>query len=437
MKKKRAGLTLGSILTLCLTLAVTLGCIWAFGIIRAGRPDAAMDAGQIADFIGNALQGNGQSTQADTRVGTVMVTLPPAVATPTAAPMLTPAPGAEKQQYSFSLTIGGLMSFQSEISDTVYNKQEKTFDFRPVVADLPGKVWADMNLVMLPQTLNSADRKYDDYMAPAAAADAVRTAGFNDVLLGSEHILDRGAAGAEETVGALTGRGISCGGVTLGEARQNRIVQLNGARIAILSYTESVTAKGRNALGAQPELMRLYDEDVVRQDILNARAQGVHCVIVCMYWGTEDQTSVRNDQKKTARTLAEMGADVILGFRPAAVLPIEFISVTGENGARRQALVAYSMGTLLSESRDAGAIAGMLLHLNVTVNGAGDVRFTGVEYTPTYVWRQSVNGALQYRLVCSSDPAPEGMDQKQSGVMSRALTRIREAMKGCPAEERK
>ena len=436
MKKKRTGLSLGSILTLCLTAAVALGCIWVFGIIRAGRPDAAMDAGQIADFIGNALQGNGDA-QPDTKVGTVMVTLPPVAATPTAAPLLTPAPGAEKQQYSFSLTIGGLMSFQSDISDTVYNKQEKTFDFRPVVSTLPGKIWADMNLVMLPQTLNAADLKYDDAMAPAAAAEAVKAAGFNDVLLGSEHILDRGAAGAEETVQALTSQGISCGGVTLGEARQNRIVQLNGARIAILSYSESLTARGKNAVGAQPELMRLYDQETVRQDILNARAQGVHCVIVCMYWGKEDQTAVRNDQRKTARTLAEMGADVILGFRPAAVLPLEIISVTDETGARRQALVAYSMGTLLSESRDAGAIAGMLLHLSVTVNGAGKVRFTSVEYTPTYVWRQSMGGRMQYRLVCSADPAPEGMDAKQTGVMSRALARVREAMMGRPAEDRK
>ena len=111
--------------------------------------------------------------------------------------------------------------------------------------------------------------------------------------------------------------------------------------------------------------------------------------------------------------------------------------MTDENGVRRQALVAYSMGTLLSESRDAGAIAGMLLHLSVTVNGAGKVRFTSVEYTPTYVWRQSMGGRMQYRLVCSADPAPEGMDAKQTGVMSRALARVREAMMGCPAEERK
>ena len=169
--------------------------------------------------------------------------------------------------------------------------------------------------------------------------------------------------------------------------------------------------------------MRLYDQETVRQDILNARAQGVHCVIVCMYWGKEDQTAVRNDQRKTARTLAEMGADVILGFRPEAVLPLEIISVTDETGVRRQALVAYSLG--------------MLLHLSVTVNGAGKVRFTSVEYTPTYVWRQSMGGRMQYRLVCSADPAPEGMDAKQTGVMTRALSRVREAMKGCPAEERK
>lgn len=435
MKKKRSGLSLGSCLTLCLTAAVVVGCIVVFGKIRSGQPEAAMSAQRVMGLVGDALQGATPVPAPESTVRTVTVTLPP-VSENTLAPLPTLAPGAAAQQYRFSLTFGGLMAFESEISDSVYDKTEKSFDFRPVVALLAGKVYADMNLVALPQTLNITDTKYADAMAPAAAAEAVHAAGFDDALLGTEHILDQGAQGALDTVEALTARGISCGGVTAGSARQNRIVQLNGARIAVLSYTDTLTAKGKNALEQQPDLLHLYDPNTVRQDIAAARAQGVHCVIVCMYWGKEDQSSVTNAQKNTARSLAEMGADVILGYRPARVLPVEIISVNGEDGARRQAMVAYSLGTLLSESRDAGAIAGMLLHLDITVDGTGRVRFTNAEYTPTYMWRQSLNGKVCYRLVCSADAAPEGMSAQQSGVMGRALERIQSALADSPLTQR-
>jgi len=435
MKKKRAGLSLGSILTLCLTAAVAVGCVVVFGKIRAGRPDAAMDAQRVMGLVGDALQGTTPLPGPASTVRTVTVTLPPAAET-TLAPLPTQAPGTAVQHYSFSLTFGGLMAFESDISASVYNKTEKSFDYRPIMSALAGKICADMNLVALPQLLNVNDLKYDDALAPAAAADAVRASGFDDALLGSEHILDQGGQGALDTVEALTARGITCGGVTAGAARQNRIVQLNGARIALLSYTEALTAKSKNALTAQPELMRLYDPDTVRQDIAAARAQGVHCVIVCMYWGKEGQSSVTAAQRSAAKALAEMGADVILGFRPSRVLPMEMISVTREDGARRQALVAYSLGTLLSESREAEAIAGILLHLNITVDSTGRVRFTAVEYTPTYIWRQTVDGQVRYRLVCSADPAPEGMSASQKGVMDRALSRIHSALANSPVTQR-
>lgn len=436
MKKNRSGLSLGSVLTLCLTAAVVAGCVLVFGKIRSGSPHAAMDAQRVISFVGDAFQGATPEPITDnSAVRTVTQTLPP-ILEPTLAPLPTPAPGTEKQQYSFSLTFGGLMAFESEISDSLYNRTDKTVDYRPVVATLGGKVCADMNLVCLPQVLNVTDQKYADALAPASAADAVHAVGFDDALLCTEHILDQGAQGASDTVEALASRGVSSGGVTVGAARQNRIVQLNGARIAVLSYTDVLTAKGKNALAAEPYLMHLYEPDAVRQDIADARAQGVHFVIVCMYWGKADQVAVTTAQKNTARTLAEMGADVILGFRPRRVLGMEMLSVMGEDGKRRQALAAYSLGTLLSESRDAGAIAGMLLHLDMTVDSEGGVRFNAVEYTPTYIWRQSVNGKIQYRLLCSADPDPAGMDEKQSGIMARALARVQAALDNSPAAQR-
>ena len=44
---------------------------------------------------------------------------------------------------------------------------------------------------------------------------------------------------------------------------------------------------------------------------------------------------------------------------------------------------------------------------------------------------------MQYRLVCSSDPPPEGMSTQQKEVMQRSLTRIQTVLKDSPVMERK
>ena len=174
-----------------------------------------------------------------------------------------------------------------------------------------------------------------------------------------------------------------------------------------------------------------------RQDILSARNQGARCVIVCVYWGRADAVSVTASQKNTARSLAEMGADVILGVRPSRVLPMEKITTIGQDGKNRDTFVAYSLGTLLSESREGYDISGILLHLNITCDEQGQVRVDSAEYTPTYIWRQTVDKKIQYRVVCSADPTPDDMSDQQKEVMSRALNRIQNTLKDSPVSQRR
>ena len=288
----------------------------------------------------------------------------------------------------------------------------------------------------MPQVLNASDLKYGDILAPAQAADAIRACGFEEVVLGNEHILDYGEQGALETVNALTARSILCEGVNSGASVQNRVLQLNGCGIAVLSYSDALTAKGKNTLATQPALLKPFDAETVKKDIQIARSQGARCVIVCMYWGKADTSSVTNSLKQTAHSLAEMGADVILGTRPERVLPMEIVTTIDENGKSRETFVAYSLGTLLTESRDGFSISGALLHLNIRCDEAGRIHFDSAEYTPTYIWRQNVNGNLQYRIVSSADAVPEGMSEQQQDVMKRALNRIQTALQNSPVRIR-
>ncbi len=444
MKHHKPGWSLGTILILLLTVVVTAGCLFLLSRIRGDETDVHMDAQRVAGLMSSALQGPTAAPSAlQGQVRTVKVTLAPVTTAPAAPtpepteqPQETPPP-AVQPPYSFSLTAGGLVSFHSDISDSVYSKADKTADYRPVLAPVSGKIYADMNLITLPQLLNTADRKYGDAMALSEAADALRALGVDEVILGSEHILDQGIQGAADTVSALTARGLACVGVNAGGAAQHRLVALNGSAVAVLSYTEALTAKSKNALKENGGALTPFSLEAARQDIRWARGQGARCVIVCIYWGKEDATAVASAQRKTAQALAEMGADVILGSRPTRVLPMEIISCTGEDGKTREAFVAYSLGTLLTENRQDGyAISGALLHLTVTCDSQGTVRFQNAEYTPTYIWREKMGKTYQYRVVCSADPAPEEMSGQQRGYMQNALNRVQSTLKNSPVYQR-
>ena len=437
MKHNRPGVSLGTILTLCLTAIVTAGCIFLFGKIQGGNPgDARMTAQRVIGAVNTVIQRPTEEPEPQSTVTTVTVTLAPATAPPRQASPTAAPPSTVNQPLSFSLTAGGLLSFHSDISDAVYDKTTKEIDYRPIVSALSSKIYADLNLVTLPQLINTHDRKYDDNMASAAAADAARAMGIDEVILGSEHILDQGAQGAAETVDALAEKGLICVGVNAGSGRQNRVFSLNGGVVAVLSYTDVLTAKSKNALKTDESLMQMLDLEAVRRDIQAARSQGARCVIVCVYWGKKDAAAVTSAQRNTAQQLAAMGADVILGTRPSRVLPMEIISCIREDGKAGETFVAYSLGSLLTESREGYDISGALLHLNINIDEAGHVRFPSAEYTPTYIWRQGVNGKTQYRVVCSADPAPDEMSSQQREVMGRALSRIQQILKDSPVSQR-
>ena len=439
MRKKRRGLSLGSILTLCLTAAVIAGCVFMFGRIRGGA-EGGMDAQRVIGAVHSFMESaGGGNPEPQVNVRTVTVTLAPVTSPPATPAPVTAAPVSNPYQpFSFTLTAGGLLAFQSDLSDSVYNKAEKTLNYESVVQPIRAKIYSDINLVTLPQTINTTDRKYSDTLAPGEAAIALQAMGFDQVALATEHILDQGAKGLEDTVSSLNSRQLGCAGVSSnGDASRTRLVQVNGGTVAILSYTDVLTSKSKNELGRSNSFFTFYDEGLARADIQSARNQGARCVIVCMYWGKQDAASVTNAQRTTAQALAEMGADVILGTRPSRVLPMELIYCSGPDGKNHTAFVAYSLGTLLTESREAFDICGLLLHMSVRSDEQGVTHFEALEYTPTYIWRQSVGGQMQYRLICSADPAPEGMSTQQKEVMQRSLNRIQTVLKNSPVIERK
>lgn len=444
MNEKKPGLSFGSILAILLTLAVSAGSLLFFAGMQGEDHDARMDAEKIIRVLGDALQGPTPEINPQATVRTVTVTLAPQAAMATPEPYVAPtaAPAAQETAYAaadhtFTLTVGGLLGFHSDISDAVYDKKSKTFDYASIFTYLGDHVNADLNLITLDGVLNTENQKYSDTYTPASCLDGIKESGFDGILLNTEHVLDYGAQGAEKTVSAIGEKGFFSLGINAGNGYQHQMISLNGGSVALLSYTDVLTAKGKNALEEQngKNMLQRFDEEVAAWDIQNARKQGARCVIVLMYWGKEDATSITSAQRKTANALAAAGADLILGVHPSRVLPMEWIDTQDEAGKTRKTLAVYSLGSMLTESREGYDISGVLLHLNITCSAQGGVTFNRVEYTPTYIWRQYEGNKWQYRVVCSAEEAPENMEQKQQEVMARALSRIQKTLEGTPATQ--
>ncbi|NLD82786.1 MAG: hypothetical protein GX637_01350, partial [Clostridiales bacterium] len=116
MRGNRRGVSLGTVLTIILTLSVIAGCVFVFTRIQGSQPDARMSAQKVIGLVGDALNGATPVPVPQSTVRTVTVTLAPAPAATAApgGPTAAPAPTADQNaRRSFTLTAGGLIAFES------------------------------------------------------------------------------------------------------------------------------------------------------------------------------------------------------------------------------------------------------------------------------------------------------------------------------------
>ena len=173
------------------------------------------------------------------------------------------------------------------------------------------------------------------------------------------------------------------------------------------------------------------DPESVAADIALAREQGCGAVIVLLNWGKNGKAPDKN-MRSLAQKITDAGADLIVGSGSRIVSGAELLTSAG-NG--KQVLCVWSLGTVLSGSRELRKMAGMLLQ--VTVRKAdGQTRIGDFRYIPLYTWKYRQDSRYYYRCLASNGSVPDGMDSEQQKNMKKAAETVRKAMKDSPAEER-
>jgi poly-gamma-glutamate synthesis protein (capsule biosynthesis protein) len=251
-------------------------------------------------------------------------------------------------------------------------------ELRPYVAG------ADLGIchVETPMT-PAAPASYPVFNTPPALAEGIAATGWDVCDAASNHSLDQGQTGVDDTGKALEDAGVKHTGSFPSAAAQRTplILKIHGVKLAFLAYTTDT-----NGIPApNPWSVNIASASRVLADARRARKLGADAVLVNLHWGgeivPEYQQQPSDGQLALAKKLlASRLITAIVGQGPHAVQPIQHI------GSK---FVVFSEGNLISnQSPDAGLPAvtqdGMVVLLHCLERG-GNVRVRDVRYVPVFV----------------------------------------------------
>ena len=398
----KKGISVGTVLALALSASVLVCMLVIFSTLGG-----ELDLTRLSVSTGEETSSGVQPVQSAAPMQTL------AAAVTTASP--------DMPTGSLTITAGGSFCLESGVRKSGYYSDVKAYDFTDILSLVSGNLRGDLSLVTLENLVDESAR-VSDLIAPQAVLPALKDAGLTGVSLGFSKALDKGSATLDGTVSAAQRAGLQVWGAYASETP--RLMTVNGVRIALLAYTDTVSSSGAKKRKADTSGLLLPSTDRAAQDIADARAAGAQAVIVSVFWGGSGKSAVTGTQRSTAQALAQAGADVILGTGTRTVQPACWLE--GEDG--HSTLCFYSLGTLVSDDRSNSQVAGVLAQLTLQAEPDGGVAISEIACTPTYVWRYKQDGTYRYRVVASSQDAPAGMESSQQDAMRRALSTTQTAL---------
>ena len=192
--------------------------------------------------------------------------------------------------------------------------------------------------------------------APLSYLDALRFAGFDGFVMANNHDADGGYEGIVDTIENVDKRQFMRTGMFRNALEPRALlVDINGIRVAILSYTEHINRKLDEEI-LTPEgcevMLNHFSSSRVREDVARVRSQGAEFVLSYIHFlGKEYSNVIIQRNRDTAQAMADAGVDCVVGTHMHAVQGYEIL--TASDG--RRVPVMYSLGNFISS--DAHSVA--------------------------------------------------------------------------------
>lgn len=269
--------------------------------------------------------------------------------------------------------------------------------------------------ILMAGALNNSPGMFDRITDGGKGVDFFSTA--------NNHSLDQGEEGLRETLDFLDARGYPHVGTARSPEESDRgvMVERGGVKVAFVSWTFAVNwsklPEGKEYLVNYLRL-NIPDTDLspIAAQVKAARAAGADAVVALLHWGLEFETYPVRNGVDMGHRLIELGIDVIVGNHPHNVQPIEKYAYTDKStGARKEGLIIYALGDLLSIHRTLpNSRLSILARIRISkgradldagaaTNGAAGadvVRVTALEILPIYLYVRKEKGqCVDYRLL--------------------------------------
>lgn len=371
-----------------------------------------------------------------------------ASATATPAPTATLAPTAEPERtvQTLDLAFAGDLVGQAGLTTDALVEEEAVYDFSHELAGVQASLGqADLAACTLVSTLSDGGT-YDAYVMPRSVATALKDVGFDLVNAATDHALDRGVTGLTATVDYLKNAGLTVAGAySASTSRSLPVAQVNGVKVAFLSYTY-----GTAGTGAQPvsvadsswciDLLttdymtdkQTVDYAKIDADLAAVKDAGADMVVSFLYWwdSTQYYTEPREQQTEVVDYLCEHGVDVIIGGGVKVPQPIEVRTVEREDG-KANCVICYSLSSLMSCFNDTYTNLSAVVDVQISRDtDSGEVWISGVSTKPLFMVDTADYGDgaeldYKYRVL----DAWQAVEDYENGASGAVTAEIYEAVK--------
>src|SRR5204863_6009807 len=259
------------------------------------------------------------------------------------------------------------------------------YDFAPLFDQIKPYIrGADLALCHVETPMTSAPpTSYPIFNTPPALATGVAQTGWDACDTASNHSLDQGQDGIDQTGATLTKAGLAHDGSFPSAAAQRKpvIVKVHGVKLGFLAFTTDT-----NGIPApNPWSVNIAKPALIESDVKRDLGAGADAVIVNLHWGggivaEYEQTPTSGQVSLVKKVTAMPGVAAIVAQGPHVVQPIEWV-----NGKP----VVYSEGNLVSNQSPLAGLPsttqdGLIALISFVAEG-GKVRAKIVHYVPTWV----------------------------------------------------
>ena len=320
--------------------------------------------------------------------------------------------------------VGDILCGEEMLQDA-YNEETKSYSFDHMFQNITSLVKRS-DVVLGTMETNFVEKAYSGYgnrNSPKQFGEAVKNSGINLVSISTNHSLDYGIAGLQETKDYLEQIGFGVVGDRLAEQTVT-IKTIKNTKIAFLSYTYGVEEQASKTT-EELEGLNIYSEEIAKQELEYAK-ENADYIFVIMHWGDPYATNPSEEQKQIADFLIQNGANVILGNHPAAIQPME----VKQNEQGENTFVDYSLGNYISSINNDTSKVELVLNIELRKSSEdGKVTLSKVDYTPIYVLDNGQKAQNRYELIDMKGIAKEYASGNTQIIDKKTYNKLLEGLK--------